>query len=79
MIQSRSCPSCLRRVDVSQFKLGARVRCPYCGSEFQIQPQAGHTSAHAPNSGHDKKHRPTVPRSNQSSRTVTTRDYRLRL
>ena len=73
MIQSRSCPSCLRRVDVSQFKLGARVRCPYCGSEFQIQPQVGHSSAHPPKPGHDKKHRPTVPRSNQSK--SRTRDY----
>jgi serine/threonine protein kinase len=39
MIKSRSCPSCLRRVDVSQFSLGSRVRCPYCRTEFQIQPQ----------------------------------------
>ena len=73
MIQSRSCPSCLRRVDVSQFKLGARVRCPYCQSEFQIQPQVGHGPANSAKSDSDKKRRQTVPRSNQAK--GRTRDY----
>jgi hypothetical protein len=37
MIQTRSCPNCLRKVDVSAFKVGARVRCPYCRKEFEVQ------------------------------------------
>ena len=60
MIQSRSCPSCLRRVEVSQFKLGDRVRCPYCKSEFQIQPQM--RGAPVANGDADQRHRQTNPR-----------------
>ena len=41
MIQTRSCPNCLRKVDVSAFELGARVRCPYCRKEFEVQAQRG--------------------------------------
>ena len=60
MIQSRSCPSCLRRVEVSQFKLGDRVRCPYCKSEFQIQPQM--RGAPVAKGDADQRHRQTNPR-----------------